>query len=485
MSEQPIDNGPDVPVSVEVVETKFSATIEKPMFKVLPEGDKRLPVAMSCNRVSKYIADTAKYPNFNINLSPNAREWEMQLKESIKPMSRGDWLADPLTQGDWQQSVKHEGVSLKANRHGFNANGGVLTGEQALSHVQYIFGVGIYVSIPLWHSGIWVTIKAPMDSELLSLERIIEEEKLAMGRLTNGFVFANAGVYITHHLFNFIIDHIYDCTVKDYTRDMLRTLILQTDFQTLVWGLALSIYPDGWPVAIPCSSNPEKCMHIEKSILDIAKLSVTNNDAITPSMRKHMAVRNAKYTSEQIVAYQQGNKICEQREITIDASLGSIKMILSVPSIQKHVDAGDRWVTDIKQVINGIFDETATIGALSEYAGKHAKLTQMRDFSHWVKQIHIDDVLVMRGDEEIDSALDSMSTSDSAVEQFMDAIKKYIEDCTISFIAVSNFNCPKCGEPIRDKENVHPELIPIDMGSLFFILKDRRLMRVARQKTQR
>jgi hypothetical protein len=477
--EQPFNN------SVDEGQTKFSVCLKKPMFKVLPESDARYPIPISVKTSKQHLANMSNYTNFDTSLSPNAKEWEENVRRAMRTTTKEDWLSGITENGEWEQGVTHEGVTLKASRHGFTAKDGLLTGEQALSHVQYIFGVGIYVSIPLWHSGIWVTIKAPMDSELLLLERMIEEEKLMLGRITSGFVFSNVSAYITQHLFNFIIDHIYDCNVKDYTRDMLRTLILQTDFQTLVWGLSLAIYPDGWPVSIPCTTNPERCMHVEKLLLDLGTISLTNLDGITPPMRKHMAIRSHKYTAEQIVSYQQGHVVGESREITIAAPNGELTVVLSVPSIQKHVDAGDRWISGIKDVINGIFDETDSLASINEYALKHSHLTSLREFSHWVKQIHINNVMVMKGNEEIDSALDSMSCNPAAVEAFMNGVKSYIEDATVSFICVANFDCPKCGDPMRSHDNIHPEIIPMDMASLFFSLKDRRLMRAVNVKIKK
>lgn len=472
----PVDNVEPIPTT----------TITKTMYKPLAENDKRLPIPLTVKTRAHHLDNMSRYTNFDPTIYPGAKEWQKQIFPALSATFKDDWLSNKSSKGDWRQGVPHEGVTLSAVRHGFNAGpGSVLSGEQALSHVQYIFGVGIYVTIPLWHSGIWITIKAPMDSELLALERMIAEEKLMLGRLTTGFVFSNASVYISQHLFNFIIDHIYDCSVKDYSRDMLRSLILQTDFQTLVWGLCLAIYPDGWPVAVPCTTNPERCMHVQHDVLDLGKINIQNLDDITPAMRKHMAIRNNKFTPEQIVAYQQANRICEQREIEIQAPHGVLKIVLSVPSVQKHIDCGDRWISDIKTVINGIFDETDSMSDIDEYALKHSLLTTMREFSHWVKQIHIDDLAVMSGDKEIDGALEVLSSSKEAVDIFMQAIRKYIEDCTVSFIGVSNYDCPKCGEPTRSRDNIHPQIIPIDMLTLFFALQARRLMRASIAKTKK
>lgn len=478
-------NDPQVGQPVNEPVTKFTVSLDKPMFKDVLENDDRLPIPITVKTRGEHLANMSRYPNFDVSMSPGVKEWQTTAFSAMNSTTRDDWLSGITQKGDWHQSVPFEGVSLKASRHGFSSKDGPLYGEQALSHVQYIFGVGIYVSIPLWHSGIWVTIKAPMDSELLSLERMIEEEKLSLGRITNGFVFSNVSAYITQHLFNFIIDHIYDCNVKDYTRDMLRSLILQTDFQTLVWGLGLSIYPDGWPVSVPCTTNPERCMHVEKLVMDLGKVSLTNLDVIPVNMRKHMAVRNAKYTPEQIVSYQQSHLVGESREVRIPAPNGEVTVVLSVPTIQKHVDAGDRWISDIKEVINGIFDESHSLNAINEYALKHSRLTSLREFSHWVKQIHVTDTLLMKSEKEIDSALESICSNAEAVEVFMAGIRQYIEDTTVSFICVSNFDCPKCGEAMRNKENMHPEIIPLDMTALFFFLKDRRLMRRASLKIKK
>ena len=151
--------------------------------------------------------------------------------------------------------------------------------------------------------------------------------------------------------------------------------------------------------------------------------------------------------------------------------------MLSVPTVQKHVDAGDRWISEIKTTINDIFDETHSMTAIDEFALRHARLTKMREYTHWVQQIHIDDVLMMTGNNELDGALDAISSSEEATEQFFKEIRSFIEEVTVSFICVQNFDCPKCGDPIRSVSNPHPEVIPLDVSTLFFALKDRRLTR--------
>ena len=49
---------------------------------------------------------------------------------------------------------------------------------------------------------------------------------------------------------------------------------------------------------------------------------------------------------------------------------------------------------------------------------------------------------------------------------------------TIAFIGVPNFRCPACGKKqADDNEKRHPNLIPLDVGQVFFTLRYQRLQK--------
>ena len=97
------------------------------------------------------------------------------IKLGAAQMMRTDVLDSALTRegSDWQQSVDYEGLQLKATRPTVQSakSGMQATSENAAMAIQRQMGLGTRVMIPLWHSGIWLTLNTPTDAALLNLER--------------------------------------------------------------------------------------------------------------------------------------------------------------------------------------------------------------------------------------------------------------------------------------------------------------------------
>jgi hypothetical protein len=60
---------------------------------------------------------------------------------------------------------------------------GELKGAMAVLKVSKALGLGDVLSIPLPHSGIWVTIKPPAEKDLIDFYNNIFKEKIAIGRV--------------------------------------------------------------------------------------------------------------------------------------------------------------------------------------------------------------------------------------------------------------------------------------------------------------
>jgi len=109
------------------------------------------------------------------------------------------------------------------------------------------------------------------------------------------------------------------------------------------------------------------------------------------------------------------------------------------------------------------------------YINDHARVTNMRQFSHWVSKIVLDDEEMGDDAETIENLTALFSSQKSISDKFFTEIGKYIDDSTVSVIGIPKYNCPACNyEQIGENSN-HPLIIPLDVARVFFTLLDQRI----------
>jgi hypothetical protein len=83
----------------------------------------------------------------------------------------------------------------------------------------------------------------------------------------------------------------YESSLAIKEGDNIRNYIKTPDLPILLWGLACSIYSNGFQYTRACISDPEKCNHILKEKLDLSKLLWTDSSALTAHQVNHMTKR--------------------------------------------------------------------------------------------------------------------------------------------------------------------------------------------------
>ena len=206
-----------------------------------PEGAATKNVeALSLLNVSAvdFQKDIQKLPNIQSGNS-NSAIWLQAISDGIEHIANGDIfrrrLGDP--EADWSNRPVYDGKPITPNRLRHGDSSGVTSGEAAVLKVKARLGLGSIVPIPLWHTGGWITIKAPSNAAILELNRRIAAEKITLGRITNGMVFSNTTIYIQSYLMNFVLAHVYDTTFGTKDPEELKKIILTTDLPSMVWGM--------------------------------------------------------------------------------------------------------------------------------------------------------------------------------------------------------------------------------------------------------
>jgi len=435
--------------------------------------------------------DVRKLPNIQ-QAGPNALLWMEAVSKGVDHLMSGQTFRKRLEDdsAEWTNRPTHDDKPITASRLRAKDSSGIVSGEAAVMKVKARLGLGSIVPIPLWHTGGWVTLKAPSNAAILELNRRIAQEKITLGRVTNGMIFSNSSVYIQSYLVNFILAHVYDTTFGTKDTEELKRIILSTDLPSLVWGIVCTMYPDGYELREPCVAQITKCNHISEGTVNIARLRVVDTSKLSEEQMKHMSKRNATHTAEDIAKYQEGFAF-NTRTTEILGGDG-IKMTLAVPNVYDFEQVGFNWVDTTVNMVDKAFRIPLKGGERDQYITDQGRLATLRQYSHWIKSIDL-------GDEESPDVIDDRDTIDSICSDFsaedtirtsiMNSIGEYIEDCTIAVIGYPNTDCPSCGlrygDSIKEGKGDNPdevirgehvpEFIPLDMTTTFFTLCEQRI----------
>lgn len=433
----------------------------------------RLSLAMV--DLSSFAKALEEAPNTNFNSSEQGRMWMDHLGQASEGYVRDHVFEGSVARESamWRQSVNNEGEEIAASRPRSKASEGPreLSGDKAVFRLTDKLGLGTVVQIPLWHSGIWVTIRSPKDAVLLELERAIAFDKIDLGRQTYGVAFSNSSVYIAARLINVIIDHVHDSSLKTNSRKLLKKEIDVRDMPTLIWGFLCSIYPNGYPFGQPCTSDVENCQHVTEETILFSKLLWVDNNALNAKQKKHMAERNKKRQHDDLEAYREEHQVPNSRLVELG---DDIKAKLEVPSIEQYESAGFKWVEGVVDMVEGAFEVDLNDGDRNRYLLEQGRATSLRQFAHWIKEIHIEDD-VAKDRDTVDDMLDRLSSHGTVSDKLLEEINKLIEDSTLSLVAIPQFACPACGGNQTNAHPKYPHLIPIGVMQIFFILLGQRV----------
>ena len=285
-------------------------------------------------------------------------------------------------------------------------------------------------------------------------------------------------VYTIGILFDFALEHIYTTTTKSRRVDDMRQLILSTDLMQLMNGLAATIYPKGYPLEQPCVANIETCQHVDRALINLVKLSWTDRTALSPDQLRHMADRNARYTTEEIKSYQSKHQqgYTEHRDLN-----DTFRIVFKEPSMDRYLRAGYEWIASIVESCERVFDKDASSGQRNAYIEDQASKSAMRRWSHWIDKFIIGDKEITEPSTIGQIVSDNISPDEDFRNIMTEAVRGLIDASTITVIGVPKYTCPGCG---TDPEGhpTYPQLMAINPVSSFLHLLGQRLITLTEEK---
>lgn len=406
------------------------------------------------------------------------KKWEEAIgltqEDNITSTFFGKSLGNPNAQ--WGVKVPYEGQMLGAHRPkaGSTGEGEKVVGLKAVSKVQALLGLGGMIKVPLWHSGVYVTLKAPSDIQLLNFYETISREKIELGKNTSGLIFLNSSAYVNAAIYDLAIDCIYETSVKDVAIADLKQIVKMNDFAIIAWALAYTIYPNGYSYVRPCIVNPDNCQHVVECLLDIGKLLWVDRAALNEKQRKHMSlVPRTQRTKAQVLEYQEEFNNGENNQYNSDSG---ISVVFKQPTIEEHLEAGARWIDELDSIVRDVFTDEIKQDRINHYISERASLTKLRNFTHYIKHItYTDDNSISDDVETLERLMDQLSASPDTVNGIAEKLNEYIDGSAIAVIGLPRVPCPKCKKEPQDDIKTHPWIIPLNPVRLFFRLRDRKL----------
>lgn len=427
----------------------------------------------------------ASLPNISFVDSEKSKKWAEVLNDGMELTVFKNVLTDSFSQPEelYRQRNLVNNIPLEAKAPSFkSASNQVMGGEKAILRLTSHLGIGSTFQVPLWHSGFWITLKPPTESEVIEINRLLINDKIKFGRYSYGLLHSNATVYTNDKLVDFALSHIYDTTIKLEANVNFKDIISCQDIPILLWGLICTMYPQGFKYERACINNPDKCNHVTEAVLNLFKLQYTSTASLTDWQKNHMSNRQAKVkTLEEVKRYSSELSKLQDTQIFLNKDTDKeIRIIVKTPSITEYVEAGFNWIENIVNTVNKTLGSDADINERNSLINKHGQAAAMRQYVHWIKSINYGDDITINDADTINKAIDTLTADDYLREEFLSNIVKYINTSSISIIGIPVYDCPVCGATHESTSELptHKNIIPLDVIQLFFVLVTQRLSKI-------
>jgi hypothetical protein len=189
-----------------------------------------------------------------------------------------------------------------------------------------------------------------------------------------------------------------------------------------------------------------------------------------------MSKRNEKFSTEDLERYQKEHSRGGEQVLKVNDDL---RVRLRVPNVAQYEQSGFSWVDNIVKMIEGSLSVSLKGQERDDYISDQGRLTALRQYGHWVESIEVGEDRI-EDSESVEVVLGALSADENIFRPFFEGIGKYIDNSTLSLVAIPKYSCPKCGgEQTGDvPQNLNPHLLPLDMTKIFFTLLDQRIFKV-------
>lgn len=365
---------------------------------------------------------------------------------------------------------------------------GNVSGIRARAAIMDSLGLSTFFEVVLPHSGLVAVISAPLVHELVDLQTTIDTSKINLGRSIGGSNYGTTTWFIGNKLVDLFIKKIERINVKNYTPELLRTLIDPMDIPTIAWALACTKYPDGYTYSRLVLGKEGRTESVMGTI-NLNDISFPLNSKLSIRQKQHLGnADNIMHSVEEIESYRRDwkakDEIEEFKRTISERSViqnghpvtKKVEITFAPTNVDNYVEHGTAWDVYLREAINETLAMVPDENVRSEYLARKITATSMREYSHLIKQITITNDYGEPGKE-----ITTTITSHSDIMDFIDIsandinlIKKFRE-AVIEFINQQTkivYGVPVANET-EETHELSNSIVPINPVMLFFILTGR------------
>lgn len=436
-----------------------------------------LTLDLPTNLLDQWTEQFRMAPNIDLRTGESAdgkTPWDVTVRASLDTMRQDkaflSTLEDPTA--EFVNSIRHDNIELKPGAPKFGPVGGELEGERALFRFLSHMEMGSVFRIPLWNTGMWLTLKSPGEDALLEMNRRMLSDKIELGRETNGAVYSNLSVFAAQTIISTVVENIYQTNLKSDKNPL--ALISIHDIMPMVLGLAGAIWNNGYKYRRGCTHDVAKCTHVIEEKLDITKLLIVNRKGMTPKMLNIMAkTKTGEISEDDLIAYRQENYKAQTRNVVIrKGEPTEFTLRLRVPTVLEHFESGNIWINDLKDAVNKTLTIDASDRERNTFLDQHSKATSLRQYIHWIEGIQFGEDNMVHQRETLSNIMNRISSQDDIRNEIIEAVRNYIDHTSLTVIGIPTYKCPACGgeNKVEGTQESFEGIIPLDVYNTFFLL---------------
>lgn len=365
---------------------------------------------------------------------------------------------------------------------------GNVSGIRARAAIMDSLGLSTFFEVVLPHSGLVAVISAPLVHELVDLQTSIDTSKINLGRSIGGSNYGTTTWFIGNKLVDLFIKKIERINVKNYTPELLRSLIDPMDIPTIAWALACTKYPDGYTYSRLILGKEGRTESVMGTI-NLNDISFPLNSKLSIRQKQHLGnADNIMHSVEEIESYKRDwkakDEIEEFKRTISERSViqnghpvtKKVEITFAPTNVDNYVEHGTAWDVYLREAINETLAMVPDENVRSEYLARKITATSMREYSHLIKEITITNDYGEPGKEittTITSHSDTMDFIDISAND-INLIKKFSE-AVIEFINQQTkivYGVPVANET-EETHELSNSIVPINPVMLFFILTGR------------
>lgn len=372
-----------------------------------------------------------------------------------------------------------------------------LSTKASIARFQSLLGVSNTITVSLYHSGFTIGLSAPTQAELNNLQLEVYSETLDIGRNTSAFIASHKRGGAVRILRDYIKTKIVSCSLNIDLDDVFKHISI-LDFDSILLGLLAATYVDSIVVSRTCKNSQVidetgsiKCMKTIRSDLNPKKMLFVNKDLLTNDLALTVSKRttgSVELEEKEAYVSKLKNILLKKRDVKDEIFIGefnNVKLFVkfNIPSVDEFVEESDAWVEETKLQLDDLIDKSADVKRATalETIMTNKILTNISAVIVNFRTIEPNGQEIIYTDKEfIKQNLMSLSGDMAIAEKVLIELKKYLNDSTISIVAINKFTCPSC-QAENQEEDVptgFEDFIPINMLDFLFTLVGDRIIQL-------